>query len=345
MAGHDSTDFLDDVAVVIDPGSAHTKAGFSGDERPRAAVSWSDGLAAYRREDSGLIGSFRGNLNLHPHGRVLPGAAPDWEEGLWGDWDALESHWVALWQEELGVCPQDHAVLVSDSPVAPPGWRARLAELLFEGLSVPALYVSRRPLLSLYSYGLISGLLVDAGSSGTRVCPVYGGYCLPHAARSQSVGGAALSAYLQQLLEEAGSVGRERRGLLEEAGSVDVRRRGLLEEVKRQSCYVSHDFEHELHQKSEVTEYQLPDGTTVALGNERFRCAELLFCPSLGGVAQPGLPVLALSSVADIAPEWREEVLANVALAGGTSLLPGLSERVQMELERLAPRGSQVCVL
>lgn len=351
MAGHNSADFLDDVAVVIDPGSSHTKVGFSGDERPRALVRWSGDPPAYRAGNSGLIGSFVGNLRPS-------GLCPGWE-GLCGDWDALESHWAALWRIELGVCPRDHAVLLSDSPVAPPGQRTRVAELLFEGLSVPALYLSRRPLLALYSYGLISGLLVDAGFSATRVCPVYSGYCLPHAARSQPLGGAAVSAYLRQLLEEAQSVGGERRGLLEEVGSVGGERRGLLEEagsvggerhtlleeVKRQSCYVSHDFEQELCQRSEVTEYQLPDGTTISLGDERFRCAELLFCPSLGGVAQPGLPALALGSLAESAPEWRRELLANVALAGGTSLLPGFPERVQAELERLAPRGSSVRVL
>lgn len=329
MAGRDSPDFLEDVAVVLDPGCGHTKVGFSGDERPRVTVSWSAGLPAYRGGHSRLIGSFRGNLQLWagPEGGPLVGEGPG--EGLCSDWDALEAHWGALWQEELAVRPQDHAVLLSDLPAPPAGQRARLAELLFEGLSVPALYLSRRPLLSLYSYGRVSGLLLDLGASGTRICPVARGYCLPHAARSQSVGGAAVSAYLRQLLGEGAGPG---------VGSV-------LEEVKRQSCYVSHDFEQELREGSGVTEYQLPDGSTVSLGDERFRCTELLFCPSLGGVAQPGLPALALASLAQVAPQWWEELLANVALAGGTSLLPGLPERVQTELERLAPRGSRVRVL
>ncbi|XP_062400875.1 actin-like [Sardina pilchardus] len=319
MAGQD---FLDNMAVVIDPGSAHTKAGFSGEERPRAVVPSSARLPAY-----------------------TPGESA---------------------RDELRVCPQEHAVLVSDGPLAPPVERVRTAELLFEALGVPALYLSHRPLLSLYSYGMVTGLVVSAGGGATSVCPVYGGYCLPHAARTQPLGGAAVSALLQQLLEERGSgggvsgkgqweapVGGISRKSQWEAPVGGVSGKGqwegpvgvVSEEVQRQSVYVSQDFERELHQGSEVTEYRLPDGTSVALGDERFRCAELLFCPSLAALPQPGAHILALSSVAACAPQWpQEELLANVVLSGGTTLLPGFPERLQAELARLAPRDALVRV-
>ncbi|XP_041946157.1 actin-like [Alosa sapidissima] len=332
MAGQQSADFLDNMAIVIDPGSAYTKAGFSGEEHPRTVVRSTAGLPTYTPGESSRLGAFRGNRGPGTTTTTpAPSPAPACDS-LLGDWDALESLWGALLQDELGVCPQDHAILVSDCPLAPPVQRARLAELLFEGLGVPALYVSHAPLLSLYSYGLVTGLQVDAGASGTRVCPVYSGYCLPHAARGQPLGGAAFSAYLQQLLEQRGPGG----GVSE--------RRATLREAQSHSCYVAQDFERELQTGSEVTEYRLPDGTTVALGNERFRSAELLFCPSLAGEPHPGVHILALSSVRDSAPQWQKQLLAHVALSGGTSLLPGFPERLQLELERLAPRGSRVIV-
>ncbi|XP_042563657.1 actin-3-like [Clupea harengus] len=336
MAEHNSIDNLGDMAVVIDPGSAYTKAGFSGDERPRAVVRSTAGRSAYRPDESGRVGGFRGSsAAADPPGPGAPSSHSALGDGLITDWDALEQLWSALLQEELHVCPQEHAVLATDSPLAPPAQRQRLAELLFEQFGVPALYLSHRPVLSLYSYGLVTGLLVDSGSSATRVCPVYSGYCLPHANYSMPLGGAAVSAYLRRLLGEAGS----------RPGGGASERRSLLREVKRQSCYVSQDFEQELRQGSEVTEYRLPDNTTVALGNERFRCAELLFCPSLDGAAQPGVHILAMSSLQSSAPEWQEELLANVVVCGGSSLLGGFPERLQAELERLAPRGSRVRVL
>ncbi|XP_063043119.1 actin, muscle-like [Engraulis encrasicolus] len=225
--------------------------------------------------------------------------------------------------------------------------------------------------MALYAYGCVSGLLVDAGASGTRVCPVYEGYCLPHAARSSPVGGDAVIGYLKHLEEGAG------------AGTKTEETNGEEEdELKRRGCYVAQDYEMELHhhhhhhhhQGSEVTEYRLPDGSTVAVGDQRFRSGELLFRPALHGYSDPGAHILALSSLqacngndlhnhldnhilndlgndllSDLqsAPECSLQrlLLGNVCVCGGMSLLPGFPERLQGELVRLVPQGSAVQLL
>lgn len=57
--------------------------------------------------------------------------------------------------------------------------------------------------------------------------------------------------------------------------------------MKEKMCYVALDFEQELDMSSKSStvekSYELPDGTVVDIGNERFRCPEVLFQPSITG--------------------------------------------------------------
>jgi actin, other eukaryote len=51
--------------------------------------------------------------------------------------------------------------------------------------------------------------------------------------------------------------------------------------------FIAIDFDEEMKKASESTEfeksYELPDGNIITVGNERFRCPEVLFEPSFIG--------------------------------------------------------------
>ena len=61
----------------------------------------------------------------------------------------------------------------------------------------------------------------------------------------------------------------------------------VVREMKEKLCYVAKDFQAEMTSADTSSAvdatYELPDGTSVTLGNERFRCGEALFQPSLIG--------------------------------------------------------------
>lgn len=52
---------------------------------------------------------------------------------------------------------------------------------MFESFNIPAFYLAIQAVLSLYSSGKTTGLVLDAGDGVSHTVPIYEGYSLPHA--------------------------------------------------------------------------------------------------------------------------------------------------------------------
>jgi len=79
----------------------------------------------------------------------------------------------------------------------------------------------------------------------------------------------------------------------------------------------------------------LPDGHSLLLGSETFRCGEALFKPGLLGLELPGIHQLIYQSIMKCGVDERKELCGNILVSGGTTLLPGFVERLKSELEKL----------
>merc|ERR1712238_337737 len=83
--------------------------------------------------------------------------------------------------------------------------------------------------------------------------------------------------------------------------------------------------------------FELPDGNIIVIGNERFRCAEVLFQPNLTGLEMDGIADSTFQTIMKCDVDIRKDLYANIVLSGGTTMFPGISERMSKEVTALAP--------
>merc|ERR1719203_1383131 len=203
------------------------------------------------------------------------------EHGIVRDWSDMEKIWHHTFYDALRVNPDEHNVIVTEAPMNPKKNRERMIEMLFEKFSCPAAYIVIQAVMSLYSYGRTTGIVVDSGDGVTHTVPVYEGFALPHAIQRLDLAGRDLTEYLTKILTERGY------------SFTSSAEKEIVRDLKEKLCYVALDFDMELKVATDTSArektYELPDGNIISVGSERFRCPEVLFQPSLVGKEASGI--------------------------------------------------------
>ncbi|XP_012669796.1 actin-like protein 7A [Clupea harengus] len=303
-------------AVVFDVGSGSVRAGLAGEPAPTCVIPSLAKMTHHSssaRPRSGFVGA---DIAVD-----APTVCPV-RNGIITDWAAIEWVWECAFRN-LNAPPERHAVLLSDPPQSPRTNREKLAEVLFETFCVPALYVENQSVLSVYSCGRTSGLVVESGEGCSYATPVHEGFYLPSNTCRVDYAGSSLDRYLRTLLRQSGTE------IADDA----------TDDIKQKCCYVTPDLDMELHKDDSHVEHVLPDGQRVQLGRERFLCPEALFQPSALGSRESGLPTLVMNCLNMCDISLKRELLQNVLLCGGSTLFRGLPERMQSELDRVVPGG------
>ena len=247
----------------------------------------------------------------------------------------MERVWHHTFFNELRTAADEHPVLLTEAPLNPKQNREKMIEIMFDTFNVPAFYVAIQAVLSLYSSERTTGMAFDSGDSVTHVVPIYEGYALPHAIQRIDIAGRDITNHLDRLLAA--------RGLSLKNNA----ERGIVRDVKEKLCYVALDFNEEMAKTSSAIEkqYELPDCSFVNIGNERFRAPEALFQPSLLGLDIDGADETTYKSIMKCDLDIRRDLYGNVVLSGGTTMYPGIGERLTKELTNRAPPSMKVKVV
>ncbi|CAH1792642.1 unnamed protein product [Owenia fusiformis] len=297
-----TSSYDDEIApVVIDNGSGMCKAGFGGDDAPRAVFPAVVGRPKYQ----------------------------SWMTGM----GSKDSYIGDEAQAKRGVLAIKYPI-EHEAPHNPKANREKMTQIMFETFNTPAFYVAIQAVMSLYASGRTTGIVFDAGDGVSHVVPIYEGYALPHAIDRIDLAGRDLTDYLMKIMHERGysfATGAERE---------------IVRDIKEKLCYVAMDFEQEMASaaKSSAIEkaYELPDGQVITLGNERFRCPEALFQPSFLGMESIGIHESVYTSIMKCDVDIRRDLYANIVLSGGSTMYPGIADRMHKEIGSLAPSTMKV---
>lgn len=305
-------------SLVIDNGSGSIKCGFSGEEAPKSI------FPTCISQETQLVGDESIKDIIYPI-----------RHGIIKDFDSMEKIWEHTFKNELRVPSDDKNILLSDTPIAPKINREKITQLMFEKFNVNGLFMSIQALLSMYSAGKTTGLILDSGYDVTCSVPIIEGYNFPYTITNVNCGGKIITDGI------INSINNLYPGKI----NFNYETRKNINFIKESFTYYSsqgnsqpnNEENNNNNNNNKLNKFMLPDGEEIDIKDILYNCIESVFKPELLGNDIPGIHYQVYNSIMKSESEIRKELYGNIILAGGNTMFIGFPEKLGLEIQKIAP--------
>lgn len=366
-------------ALVFDFGHYSIRAGYAGEDTPKADIPTMAGVIEENSSDSMEVDG--NNITSQkkyfvdttsicvPHkGMEMNSFLKD---GMIEDWDLFERVLDYVYTKHVKSEPHLHPVLMSEASWNARAKREKLTELMFEKYNIPAFFLCKNAVLSSFANGRSTGIVVDSGASQTSAVPVQDGYVLAQAIVKSPLAGDFVSMQCKQHLEEnhvdliPPYMIASKEVVKENEAAKWVKKTNLPEVTKSWHNYMlkhtlqdfqssvlqvyETQYEKEAVENMPVVHYEFPNGYNQDFGSERFQIPEALFDPSnikgIPGTTMMGAAQVVTTSVGMCDIDVRPSLYGAVIVTGGNTLIQGFTERLNRDLSAKTPPSMRLKII
>ncbi|MQM00966.1 hypothetical protein Taro_033710 [Colocasia esculenta] len=368
-------------AIVIDLGTHTCKAGYAGEDAPKAvfpsvvgSIDQTGGVDDTKFEkDTDSVSELKNDgrqfvtdeakarRKLYVGSQAL-GYRRDYMEvvspikdGVIVDWDIVDNIWDHAFRERLLIDPKDHPMLLAEPSANSPQQRERTAELMFENYKVPALFLAKNAVLTSFASGRATSLVFDSGGGSTTVAAVHDGYVLQKAVATSPIGGEFLTECMMKSLENRGIVLKPRYSFKRkevrpgEFQMIDLDFPNTAESYRLYSQRVIAGDVKECVCRVPDTPYDESAYANIPMtpyelpdGQTIEIGADRFKVPDI--LFNPSI-VQVIESINKCDVDIRRELFSSILLAGGTASMQQLKERLEKDLIEEALQAARVKVL
>lgn len=371
-------------ALVFDMGHYSVRAGYAGEDSPKAEIPSSVGVIEELVGEMGEMDSKEGGpqgpqtqkkyfidtTSIHV-ARANVDMVSFLKDGMIEDWDLFEKMMDYTYSRHIKSDSHLHPVLMSEASWNMRTKREKLTELVFEKYGVPAFFLVKNAVLAAFANGRSTGIVVDSGASQTSAVPVHDGYVLTQAIVKSPLAGDFVTMQCKQYLEEQGveiipSYMLSGKEMVKEGEAPKWTRKNNLPEVTKswhnymvkevlqdfQSSVLQimdSPYDKEAAENMPTVHYEFPNGYNQDFGPERFLIPESLFDPSTiksaPGTTMIGAAQVVTTSVGMCDIDIRPSLYGSVTITGGNTLLQGFTERLNRDLSAKTPPSMRLKII
>lgn len=191
--------------IVIHSGSNSTVAGFSNVDLPKCVIP-SSYIKFQSKPDEYVFGLFE-MLEVANDAKAKSDAEVYTiidENGIPYNWEALEKQWRYIFEKQLKCNPSEYPLLIT-VPTIKDELSTYIVEkymdLAFNKFNIPVLQIIIEPLSIALAMGKNSALVVDIGSHGCNVTPVFDGTVIKNSIMKSKFGGDFLDYQISELFK------------------------------------------------------------------------------------------------------------------------------------------------